>query len=63
MVECNQCHAATVVFDGGNVHDALKCACCPEDHNHGEAASAEGAVPCRPVTVYAQAVVKPGGGA
>lgn len=39
MVECVQCHAVTVVFDSRHAHEALKCACCPVDHNHGDAAN------------------------
>jgi hypothetical protein len=97
MVECYQCHSVTVVFDGRHVHEALRCACCPEDHNHGVAASAcpgteaghpgaacmsggascvrltpegepcpgehcglrvEGCTVCRPVTIYAMAVIR-----
>jgi hypothetical protein len=58
-VECKQCHRVGIVRDGQNVHDALICDCCPQKHNHGEAASQPGAAPCRPVTVHAWTGVKP----
>lgn len=55
IVECDSCHAIAIVADGSDVHAALRCGCCPEDHNHGEAARATG-TPCRPVHVHAGAV-------
>lgn len=64
IVECNTCKATAVIAaDDTHIHDALKCGCCPIDHNHGDAAgNAEtGGVPCRPVTVYANAVLIPVG--
>jgi hypothetical protein len=58
IVECNQCRKQAFVMDGGDIHVALVCPCCPEDHHHGQAAgnAAEGGTPCRPVTVYANAI-------
>lgn len=50
MIECNQCHQKHFTNDGRNVDRALKCGCCAEEHDHGEAANRTGA-PCRPVTI------------
>lgn len=60
IVECNVCHARTVIFDAVNVHDALNCECCPGDHKH---ADEKGVTqnPHRSVTIDAQAVVIPSG--
>jgi hypothetical protein len=44
-----------VMLDGQRAHDVLKCRCCPEDHDHAEAANASG-THCRPVTLHVGAV-------
>lgn len=55
LVECITCHALAVAADGQGAQAALSCRCCPEDHDHAEAANASG-TPCRPVTVHVGAV-------
>lgn len=62
LVECNNCHARTVVPDGANVHDALNCRCCGDDHVHAQA-DGKTANPCRSVTINGNAVVVPAIGA
>jgi hypothetical protein len=55
--KCESCEKqVTITDDGIDVHmavDAAGCACCPQDHRHGQAAgsAAEGGVPCRPLTI------------
>jgi hypothetical protein len=60
IIECKQCHKTAVVTDGQHIHDALQCKCCP-DHSSAHTVNApsaeEGGVPCRPVTVWANAFV------
>lgn len=61
LVECNSCHARTVVSDGSNVHDALNCKCCGSDHVHGDPETGMTVTQtCRTVTISASAVVIPG---
>lgn len=71
LVQCKNkdCTAvATITAHDVDVHtalDAAGCTCCPQDHHHGEAATASGA-PCRPVTITllpGSADVLPAGGA
>jgi len=56
LVQCKNkdCTAvATITAHDVDIHaalDAAGCECCPQDHHHGQAASATG-TPCRPVTV------------
>lgn len=40
QVTCKTCFTSINVEEGVNVHAALECGCCPEDHHHGEAAAA-----------------------
>lgn len=48
------CGKSVTVADGAaDVHvaaDAAGCACCPQDHHHGQAATETG-TPCRPLTI------------
>jgi hypothetical protein len=37
-------------MDGRHPGNAVKCGCCPSDHDHDKAAN-ETDVPCRPVTI------------
>ena len=52
-VQCNGCGKWAVSSEPGvDVHelaDSSGCTCCTQDHYHGSVA--EGAAPCRPVTV------------
>jgi hypothetical protein len=56
LVQCKNgdCTAvATIDEHDVDVHSALDaagCACCPQDHHHGQA-TAESGVPCRPVHI------------
>ena len=55
LVQCNNgaCTAVATVDGETDVHSALDaagCACCPQDHHHGQATATSG-VPCRPVTI------------
>jgi hypothetical protein len=70
LVQCKNkdCTAVAVVSEHDvDVHSALDaagCGCCPQDHHHGDNASATGA-PCRPVTITlvpGSAEVFPAGG-
>ena len=70
LVQCKNgdCTAvATITEDNVDVHralDAAGCACCPQDHHHGDAANQ--GTPCRPVTITmlpGGADVAPAGGA
>jgi hypothetical protein len=55
LVQCKNkdCTAVAVITEHDvDVHSALDaagCACCPQDHHHGQAANA--GAPCRPVTI------------
>jgi hypothetical protein len=57
IAQCKKCLVtATITEDGTDVHTAVDnagCACCPQDHHHGQAAgnAAEGGVPCRPLLI------------
>jgi hypothetical protein len=57
LVQCKnkECTAVAVIDEHDvDVHSALDaagCACCPQDHHHGQAAAVPGAVPCRPVVI------------
>ena len=66
LVQCNQCDARTTVQGASDPDGALSCACCPEDHHHGQAAAAcpqthpgpcalgvDGCTVCRPLTIVA----------
>ena len=55
MVQCKQCGASGFTMDGRHPGNALKCECCPSDHDHDKAAN-ETNVPCRPVNI----IVVPG---
>ena len=66
IVECKQCAKRATVMDGGHVHEALDdagCTCCPHGHygqehvDHADPVTGTGQ-PCRPVTIYANAVVQ-----
>jgi hypothetical protein len=38
-VECNQCHASAYTENGEAPDAALTCKCCPEPHDHAQAAN------------------------
>ena len=38
-VVCKQCGASGITEDGGNLQAAVNCTCCPEAHDHDEAAN------------------------
>ena len=62
LVTCNQCGASATIADGTDPDAALTCACCPQDHHHGQAATESG-VACRPITInVGQVAVGPAGG-
>ena len=48
VIICKGCQASVTLYDDSDGHAALKCGCCPEDHNHGVATATTG-IPCRPV--------------
>ena len=54
-VQCKQCERSVTVSDHDiDVHvavDATGCACCPQDHHHGQASAGPGAEPCRPLLI------------
>lgn len=63
-VKCNQCGAETIALGDPFGTDPPGCHCCPEDHNHDEAANAcpgdhkgdcglgvDGCTVCRPLTI------------
>lgn len=56
-VQCNNCGAEGFTFDYQHPDLAVRCACCPVEHNHGESASATGII-CRPVTIFGTAHLK-----
>lgn len=37
LVICKQCLSSAYVT--GDVHEGLRCPCCPQDHHHGRAAA------------------------
>ena len=39
QVTCKQCLSSAYVA-AGDVHEALTCGCCADEHHHGQAASA-----------------------
>jgi hypothetical protein len=59
MVVCDNCQQRTFVVDGQNVHDALNCACCGNDHKHGDETGKTVRKTCRSVTVTGNAAVVP----
>ena len=50
MIECQTCHKKHFTEDGRDPDKQLVCACCPEDHHHGEAANRTGVV-CRGIDI------------
>jgi hypothetical protein len=42
IILCKQCLASSTIAAGAaveDVHEALRCGCCPGDHHHGHAAA------------------------
>jgi hypothetical protein len=51
-VQCWKCQAMAFTENHADPDSAVECACCPQDHHHGNAASADlSKKPCRPLTI------------
>ena len=63
-VQCPGCGAFVLTTNGADPDSELVCACCPEDHHHGEAANScprthdgdcgkdvDGCTVCRPLVI------------
>ncbi len=50
LVTCNACGAQNFTMNGRYPDTAVKCECCPSDHDHGRSANETG-VACRPITI------------